>query len=192
MHIKFRRGKDKGKRILDLSHLCCQIDWLHSTWSKSSLIKFLCTTKIACVFVKTLFSYRNISATVRLKLCTIFCEDVLVSLYKTKHVINISKQLQAVPNISFATTKPKWLSAFWPFSPSRWTLERFDLVPDLQTIWMSSSTGATAWNEKDYIHIRKSTETDQVPSHQETGSEFLDEEIELFMWRIKLRELHEN
>lgn len=63
---------------------------------------------------------------------------------------------------------------------------------DLQTIWMSSSTGATAWNEKDYIHIRKSTETDQVPSHQETGSEFLDEEIELFMWRIKLRELHEN
>ena len=36
---------------------------------------------------------------------------------------------------------------------------------------MSSSTGALAWNGKDYTHIRKSTETDYVPSHQETGSE---------------------
>ena len=51
---------------------------------------------------------------------------------------------------------------------------------------MSSSTGATAWNEKDYTHIRKSTETGYVPSQQETGSEFLGEEMEIFMWRIKL------
>ena len=66
MHIKFRRGKDKGKLILDLSHLCWQIDCLHGTSSKSSLIKFLCTTKIACVFAKTLFCYCNISTTVLL------------------------------------------------------------------------------------------------------------------------------
>ena len=105
MHIKFRRGEDKGKRILDLSHLCWQIDCLHGTSSKSSLIKFLCATKIACALAKTLFSYCNISATVLLKLSAIFCEHVPVSLYKTKHVINVSKLLQAVLYISLGALR---------------------------------------------------------------------------------------